>query len=214
MERAIRSGIAMFNSGAFHEAHDAWEPHWLALETGTPDERFLHGLIQYTAAVHHATTDNPVGARGLASSSLEYLASLGPTYRQVALSPVRQMLLAISADPSVVTRIPIPPLLQEGHAWKLEELSWRSLSDVAITFAETTPGIDAAGIEHIVEQIDSEGPDPYSELIRSFVIDSGRREIIGRRLLEHWDREETRTADVAGLFESRSESDADETQSS
>ncbi|MFB6301121.1 MAG: DUF309 domain-containing protein, partial [Halobacteriales archaeon] len=52
MDAHLRAGIAIYNAGGYHAAHDAWEDHWLDLESGTDDERFLHGLIQFTAAVH------------------------------------------------------------------------------------------------------------------------------------------------------------------
>ncbi|NIS31883.1 MAG: DUF309 domain-containing protein, partial [Actinobacteria bacterium] len=58
MDAHLRAGIAIYNAGGYHAAHDAWEDHWLELEAGTDDERFLHGLIQFTAAVHHAQGAN------------------------------------------------------------------------------------------------------------------------------------------------------------
>jgi predicted metal-dependent hydrolase len=73
MESHLRAGVAVYNAGQYHAAHDAWEDHWLDLEQGTDDEQFLHGLIQFTAAVHHARTRNWSGATGLASSARDYL---------------------------------------------------------------------------------------------------------------------------------------------
>jgi len=70
MEAHLRAGIAVFNGGGYHTAHDCWEARWLDLESGTDDERFLHGLIQYTAAVHHASERNWGGATGLADGAV------------------------------------------------------------------------------------------------------------------------------------------------
>ena len=74
MEAALRAGVAIYNAGEFHAAHDAWEAEWLGLDDGTDDERLLHGLIQFTAVVHHARERNWSGAVGLAESAGEYLA--------------------------------------------------------------------------------------------------------------------------------------------
>jgi len=57
---ALRAGIAIHNAGHYHAAHDAWEDEWLELDDGS-DERLLHGLIQFTAAIHHAR--NRTGGR-------------------------------------------------------------------------------------------------------------------------------------------------------
>ena len=69
MREHLRAGIAVYNAGEYHAAHDAWEDYWLDLERGTDDERLLHGLIQFTAAVHHAEERNWEGAVGLAESA-------------------------------------------------------------------------------------------------------------------------------------------------
>ena len=85
MNAHLRAGVAVYNAGRFHAAHDAWEEYWLGLESGADDERFLHGLIQFTAVVYHATEDNWSGAQGLAESAREYLADLRETHGDDAL---------------------------------------------------------------------------------------------------------------------------------
>ena len=69
MDDSLRAGVAIYNAGAYRAAHGAWESRWLSLERDTDDERFLHGLIQFTAAVHHARDGNDSGAVGLARSA-------------------------------------------------------------------------------------------------------------------------------------------------
>jgi hypothetical protein len=76
MEAHLRAGVAIYNAGGYHAAHDAWEDRWLDLEAGTDDERFLHGLIQFTAAVHHGRHGNWAGLQGLAESGAGYLEGL------------------------------------------------------------------------------------------------------------------------------------------
>ena len=39
MRDHLRAGIAVFNAGDFHDAHDAWEDRWLDLESGNLFEK-------------------------------------------------------------------------------------------------------------------------------------------------------------------------------
>src|SRR6056297_1954318 len=99
MDQALRIGLVVFNAEDYHAAHDAWEDEWLDLPSGSDDERFLHGLIQYTAAVYHTRTGNWSGARGLAESAGDYLAGLPDDYRGVNVGSVREYLRRLAADP-------------------------------------------------------------------------------------------------------------------
>jgi len=121
LETAIAAGAAVFNVGHYHAAHDAWEDYWLALESGTADERFLHGLIQFTAAAHHAANDRREGAVGLAASALTYLGGVGATYRGVDLEPVVRYLEALQAA-SDVAAVAVPPLLIDDASIAVEDL--------------------------------------------------------------------------------------------
>ncbi|PSQ57296.1 MAG: DUF309 domain-containing protein [Halobacteriales archaeon SW_9_67_25] len=98
MDAHLRAGVAIYNAGGHHAAHDAWEDHWLGLEPGTDDERFLHGLIQFTAAVYHARNRNWSGATGLADSACEYLVDLPAGYREVNVREVRAYLSVLGAE--------------------------------------------------------------------------------------------------------------------
>jgi hypothetical protein len=48
---ALARGVALFNSHAFFEAHEAWEERW-RVEKDETERRFLQGLIQIAAAFH------------------------------------------------------------------------------------------------------------------------------------------------------------------
>jgi predicted metal-dependent hydrolase len=48
---AFARGARLFNSGAFFEAHEAWEAAW-RIETDPTQRRFLQGLIQVAAGFH------------------------------------------------------------------------------------------------------------------------------------------------------------------
>lgn len=70
-ERFAR-GRALFNSGHYFEAHEAWEDAWRE-EKGAV-RRTLHGLIQVAAGYHKATRQNqPGGCVRLLEAGLEKL---------------------------------------------------------------------------------------------------------------------------------------------
>ena len=46
MDAHLRAGAAIYNTGEFHAAHDAWEELWLDMDDG-PDRDLLQGLIQF-----------------------------------------------------------------------------------------------------------------------------------------------------------------------
>jgi predicted metal-dependent hydrolase len=121
IETAIRAGCAVFNAGHYHAAHDAWEDYWLDLESGSDDEEFLHGLIQFTAAAHHATNGRREGAVGLAESALVYLERLGATYRGVDLESVRAYLDEL-LEASAVGAVTVPPLRVDGEVLDLDDI--------------------------------------------------------------------------------------------
>lgn len=56
-------GIELFNSGAYWEAHEAWEEIWL--EADGIQSEFLQGLIQCAAALLKYSRNEPAPARRL-----------------------------------------------------------------------------------------------------------------------------------------------------
>ena len=44
-------GVDLFNRGYFWEAHEAWEPLWVALPPESPPAEFLQGLINLSASL-------------------------------------------------------------------------------------------------------------------------------------------------------------------
>jgi len=204
MRVALRVGVAIYNDGHFHAAHDAWEDHWLDLEPGTDDERLLHGLIQLTAAVYHAHERNWKGATGLAESAGEYLAPLPEEYRGVGLRRVRQYLAVLATDPEVVDRRPPVPLVHEGAVVRLDDLGFAETALVAGILADEL-GYDRGLIEDAVAYARTEleaGRDDsrFISLLFAFVREDDRRGTVHRRLTDHVDRRRAREDDVDGLF--------------
>ncbi|WP_436346971.1 DUF309 domain-containing protein [Natronorubrum sp. FCH18a] len=204
MRDQLRAGVAIYNAGYYHAAHDAWEAHWLDLEAGTEDEQLLHGLIQFTAAVHHARGRNWEGAVGLAESAHEYLAGLPADYRDVALAPLRSFLEALAADPELLERRRPIRLEHEGSAPTLTDLDFEPTAVAATVLADEF-GFDEVPIEQArtYARRDLEAGDDGSRFITllfDFVREDEHRGIISQRLTDHVGRRQAREADVEGLF--------------
>jgi hypothetical protein len=198
----LRAGIAIYNAGRFHAAHDAWEERWLDL-TGD-DERFLHGLIQFTAAVHHARERNWVGTTGLADSAREYLAPLSSPHHGVDLDAVRASLAVLQADPECIERAPPPRLTHEGHEVALDDLDFPA-SAVAASVVAEHGDYDTEMVERAVAyartDLDADNEtSPFVTLVMDFARGDNRG-IVHQRLAEHTERRRAREHDVDGLFE-------------
>ncbi|WP_440771914.1 DUF309 domain-containing protein [Natronorubrum sp. DTA28] len=204
MRDQLRAGAAIYNAGFYHAAHDAWEEYWLDLEAGTDDERLLHGLIQFTAAVHHARGRNWEGAVGLAESARTYLDGLPADYRDVALTPVRSFLEALAADPELLERRRPIRLEHDGSVPTLANLEFEPTAVAATVLAEEL-GYDEAPVEQArtYARRDLEAGDDGSRFITllfDFVREDEHRGIVYQRLTDHVDRRAARETDVEGLF--------------
>lgn len=207
MDEHLRAGVAVYNAGEYHAAHDAWEAHWLDLKRGSDDERFLHGLIQFTAAVYHAHERNWSGATGLADSAREYLADLPTEYRGVDVAAVRASLAALGEDPELVERREPLALTVDGAAVALSDLDFEETAIAADVLAEEY-GYDERLVERAVEFAradleDERTASPFVTLLFDFVREPAHRGIIAQRLGEHVTRRQSREDDVSGLFDER-----------
>jgi hypothetical protein len=196
--------MAIYNAGEFHAAHDAWEVPWLDLDRGTDDERLLHGLIQFTAAIHHATEGNPEGARGLAASAREYLDGL-EGYRGVNVGDARGYLESLLADPTGIGPADAPELTIEGVPPSLDTAAFEVGAIAARVLAEEY-GYGEKVIETAIEYArrdlaDGEETSPFVTLVLDFAREEDHRAVVAQRLGEHVERREAREADLKGLFE-------------
>ncbi|WP_224270145.1 DUF309 domain-containing protein [Haloprofundus salinisoli] len=206
MEDALRAGVAIYNTGEYHDAHDAWEKRWLDADDGEDDERLLHGLIQYTAVVYHTRRRNWSGARRLAESAGEYLAGLPADYRGVNLDAVRTELARLAADPERIERRRPVRLTYDGDALSLDDLDFEPATVVARVRAEHDDGFDEgrvdAGIDAAREERDEGYQTRYIALVMDFALGSdAQRPVVYRRLCDHLERREQKRRDVEGLFE-------------
>ena len=206
MKQSLRAGIAVYNAGATHAAHDAWEDHWLDRPEGTDDERLLHGLIQFTAAVYHADRRNWSGAVGLAESAQTYLADLPATYRGVDLTTVRQYLCALEVDPERIERAAPPRLNYHGTPLMAADLSVEEIVIAAETISEDSESYDEQIIEQAADYARQEVDTSQTEfigLLTTFVDESTHRGIVYDRVTANVERRQRKQQDVAGLFEPR-----------
>lgn len=203
----LRAGIAVHNAGEHHAAHDAWEDRWLRLERGSDDERLLHGLIQFTAAVYHARNRNWAGASGLADSAGDYLNGLPSGYREVNVDAVRAYLRRLRVDPEFAERRRPLRLRHGGRAPSLADLGFDAAAVAARVLAAKFEGYDesvlARATEYAHEELrDEEGARTrFTALVMDFAADADNRPLVYRRLREHVDRRDRRAEDVEGLFD-------------
>ena len=86
-EVLFESGVALFNSRHFFEAHEAWEEIWL--HTQPPEKTFLQGLIQVTAAFHHHSRENLRGFKSLLRAGLLKLEAFPAEHRGLKIERLR-----------------------------------------------------------------------------------------------------------------------------
>ncbi len=203
MDAHLRAGLAVYNAGRYHAAHDAWEEYWLDLDSGE-DERFLHGLIQFTAVVHHATDGNWEGAQGLAESAGEYLADLPPDYRGVDLDTVRPFLAAVAEDPRSADWDDPPNLTYEGRVLGYDSLDFESMAVAAEVLAEAEgydESVVADAIDYARRELDERGEGRFVGQLFAFVQEPDDRGFVYAHLSNHVERERGKDDDVAGLFD-------------
>ena len=213
MRDALRAGIAIYNDGHYHAAHDAWEGRWLELERGTADERLLHGLIQFTAAIHHAHGRNWVGAQGLAESACGYLDRLPADYHGLDLDAIRSYCSLLGTDPETIERGPVPVLTYEGEPLDLDDLRFEPAAIAARVVAaehgsseERGGSFDEETIERAIDYARADldagnETSPFVTLVMDFAQDDANRAIAYQRIVQHVERRSDRDDDVEGLFD-------------
>jgi predicted metal-dependent hydrolase len=71
MADLLETGILLFNSGKFYEAHEVWEDLWR--ETAGPLKVCYQGLIQAAVGMYHLTNLNETGAASQLQKSIRNL---------------------------------------------------------------------------------------------------------------------------------------------
>jgi predicted metal-dependent hydrolase len=92
----LADGLRLYEAGEFFAAHESWELVWH--RTTQPEKGFLQGLIQITAAFHHAQRGNPKGTRLLLQAALMRLDSLPDNFGGICVAPLRDDIRSRLAD--------------------------------------------------------------------------------------------------------------------
>jgi predicted metal-dependent hydrolase len=87
---ALADGLRCYRCGDFFEAHEYWELVWL--QCAEPEKTFLQSLIQVSAAFHHLSRGNRVGARSLLTRALRRLERYPDQFGGVGVAELRQRL--------------------------------------------------------------------------------------------------------------------------
>lgn len=74
---AFAAGFSFFDAGYFWEAHEVWEPVWLALPQKSTERQFVQALIQLANAELKLRMQRPRAARRLCAIALAHLAEAG-----------------------------------------------------------------------------------------------------------------------------------------
>ena len=89
----LRRGVALFNDGEYFLAHEALEDAWR--ETHGPERQSMQGLVQAAVGMHHFSSGNLVGARGVLARALRNLENCPALYSGVDVAALRPELGAI-----------------------------------------------------------------------------------------------------------------------
>lgn len=83
MRDHFSDGVELFNAERFFDAHEAWEAIWL--KSRGEEKRFLQGLIQLAAALHHFQRNNLAGAQSLMEEGANKLRHFGSIHHGLNL---------------------------------------------------------------------------------------------------------------------------------
>jgi predicted metal-dependent hydrolase len=112
---ALLRGAALFDRGAYLEAHEAWEEYWAA--HGGRGAALYKGLIQVAVALHHWEHGNAHGARKLHRKGVELLRPFAPRHAGLDLASFVTALDAFFAPlhAAFERRLPSPPMPAAGR---------------------------------------------------------------------------------------------------
>ena len=103
LRRATVHGVALYNSGEYHDSHDCFEDEWYNYGRGTTESKFLHGMVQVAAGAYkHYDFENDDGMRSLFRTALQYFQGVPGDFYGVDVLGVRTALTNALSDPTVL----------------------------------------------------------------------------------------------------------------
>jgi predicted metal-dependent hydrolase len=111
--RSYKRGLELARSGAFFEAHEAFEEAWRACATEERD--FFQGLVHVVVSSYQSGRDRPVAAERQRLKALRRLAAFAPSHRRLDVALLLGALERAEADPRehLVERDAQPPVAVE-----------------------------------------------------------------------------------------------------
>lgn len=138
---AFAEGIRLFNTGAFFEAHEAWEGAWLRSEGR--ERMFYHGLIQAAAAFVHLQRNQRKGAQLLYQKSLDKLQHFSGEYLGLQIGQLNSDLATVFTD--VLAESPETPIEGPAYLARAPQISWTPPAAQASTEPVVRPAVVKQG---------------------------------------------------------------------
>lgn len=113
VERDYQEGLSLARSGAFFEAHEAFELAWRSC---TAEERdFFQGLVHVVVSAYQRGRGKPVAAERQRQKALHRLQAFAPTHRRLDVAEILAALERAEPDlrEHLVERDPEPPIAVE-----------------------------------------------------------------------------------------------------
>lgn len=108
LRRATVHGVALFNDGAYHEAHDCFEAEWYNYGRGTTESAYARGMVQVAAGAYkHFDFENDAGMRSLFETALQYLRTPPAQFYGVDIRDVRTTITNALGSPDHI------------HGWRI-----------------------------------------------------------------------------------------------
>ena len=110
---SYKRGLELARSGAFFEAHEAFEDAWRRCEERERD--FFQGLVHVVVSAYQETRGRPVAQERQRVKALTRLAAFAPAYRGLDVAVLLAALERAEADPRehLVERHAEPPVAVE-----------------------------------------------------------------------------------------------------
>ncbi len=112
MDSHFQHGIDLLNQGRYFDAHEALEDVWR--ESTGDQRRFLQGLTQLAVGLHHHSTGNLAGARGVLARAASNLGGYPDRYRGIDLAALKSALETLLA--ALDEGRPAPATIHIGRA--------------------------------------------------------------------------------------------------
>jgi predicted metal-dependent hydrolase len=113
VEAGYERGLALARSGAFFEAHEAFEEAWRACDEAERD--FFQGLVHVVVSAYQRGRGRPVAAERQRMKALRRLAAFAPSHHGLDVEHLLSALEAAEPDPRehLVERDAEPPVAVE-----------------------------------------------------------------------------------------------------